>query len=370
PWDPEAFYRLSRGLRSALQRDAGLARVIRFGPLLPLLDRGERPAWASFRNFQKRLTLPSPRRLSEEGTNPALACTGCPTACNRFLLRRGGTPRMPRFGGLSPEALLSLGPRLGILRWDHVLDLVGFCFFAGLDPGALGAMGAWLAECRSEGILTAREAGEGIRFADATQVAVLIRAIAGREGPGRYLGDGAVRAASRFGSDAESRLVHWRGVIWPSVDPRLTPGAAMAFFASPLDPDPFLTTNLADRGDLARHYLEPLSDLGDYTRRRLELKALADALGVCSLPLAALPIWKAKDLLALTHALTGADPATFSGIGKRILALEEMLHEARMPLKKVALSPRFRERGVGWEGVDLDPWEEEAKRVLGEALAR
>jgi aldehyde:ferredoxin oxidoreductase len=263
---------------------------------------------------------------------------------------------------LSHEALLSLGPRLGILDWDRVQDLAGLALFAGLDPGGVGALAAWLAECRMEGILTPRESGGPIAFGDVDSVAECIRSAATRVGAGRFLGEGTHRAGARFGEEAESRLVRWAGVDWPSADPRLMPGAALTFLATPHDVDPFLYVQLRDRGGLGEHYLEDVDDLMAMTERRRERKAVADSFGICSLPFSALPVWRTREVFSMLHALTGVDPESLSGIGKRVLALEAILRGPEVG----GISPiplRFRETGRGWEERDLDGWDDLARRV-------
>jgi len=252
---------------------------------------------------------------------------------------------------------------MGILQWDRVLDLASMALHAGLDPGGVGALAAWLAECRMEGILTLRETGGPMAFGSIDSVAECIRALATRVGAGRFLGEGSHRAGARFGEEAEGRLVRWAGVDWPSADPRLMPGAALTFLAAPHDVDPFLYVQLQDRGGLGEQYLEDVGDLVAMTEKRRETKAMADSFGICSLPVAALPVWKTGDILALLHALTGVDVEGLSGIGKRVLALEAILRGPEVP----GLSPvpsRFREFGRGWQEGDLAGWENLAGRMV------
>ncbi|MHC4777396.1 MAG: aldehyde ferredoxin oxidoreductase N-terminal domain-containing protein [Planctomycetota bacterium] len=362
PWETEGYLRVSRRLARSIVNDEGISRVLRLGHVFPFVDRDGNPRDASVRNFRRRQALPAPWKLLSQPGDPRLACTSCPVACNSVLLRPGSRHGTERLGGLSHEMLLALGPRLGITKWEKILDLAGASIRAGLDPGALGNMAAWLAECRMEGIVTVRETGVPIRFGDVDSVAECLRAVATRVGAGRFLGEGSQRAAARFGEDAEKRLVRWAGVDWPTADPRLSPGAALTFLASPHDPDPFLHIQLADHPGLAEKYLEDTSDLPLAVERRLERKAMADSLGICSLPVAALPAVKTQDLLLLLHAMTGVDQESLAGIGKRVRALETILR-GPMPSVLPPVPSRFRETGRGWEEGDLADWENHARRV-------
>jgi aldehyde:ferredoxin oxidoreductase len=363
PWDDRTFRKTSDALRKTLVGDRGMALLLERGHRFPLLDRDGNPGFASVRNFRKRQALPVPWKLRSGAGDPVLACTSCPTACNSVLLRPAASHGTDRFGGLSHEGLLALGPRMGILQWNRVLGLVGACVRAGLDPGAVGALASWLAECRMEGIVTLRETGGPIRFGDVDAVAAVIRAVATRQGAGRFLGEGSHRTGGRFGIEAESRLVRWNGVDWPSADPRLAPSAALSFLASPHDPDPFLYVQLPDHAELSAQYLEDVGDLAEFVERRTERKALADSFGLCSLPVAALPVWGVEKLLTLLHALTGVDVDRMAGVGKRVLALEALLRGpviAGLP----AIPPRFLESGMGWEEGALAGWYDHAQRVV------
>jgi aldehyde:ferredoxin oxidoreductase len=153
------------------------------------------------------------------------------------------------------------------------------------------------------------------------------------------------------------------GVDWPSADPRLAPAAALSFLASPLDADPFLYVQLPDHAELAEQYLEDTGDLADFVERRRERKALADSLGVCSLPVSALPVWSAEKLLTLLHALTGGDVDRMAGIGKRVLALEALLRGPPI-VGLPAIPPRFLEAGLGWEEGALAGWFDQAQRIV------
>jgi len=369
PRNPEAFHKIRRKLHESLVSDPGVRRASRLGAFLPLLGEGDRAGRAPSRNFRRFSDLPSLSRFIPTGADPRLACASCPTACNRFFLRAGFPDSAPRFGGLSAEALLSLGPRLGLGDWHAVLDLAGDALRLGLDPGAFGAMAGWIAECAEEGLAGPRETGGPVRFGDAASFSKLLRTVALREGAGRYLGEGAIRTSQRLGPEASARLVRFRGMPWPSSDPRTHPGASLLFLGAPLDPDPFLYVNLVDRPELAAHYLEDVSDLPAWVRAREERKALADTLGVCSLPLASLPVWDTETLVEALHALTAADPEIFEGAGRRVLALEEMLHAERTVKEPWRMPARFIEPGPedGEDGLEAwaDASEELAKPRAG-----
>ncbi|GEM_PF-2891840 len=365
PWDRRRFEKGCRALRSAVAGDAGMRMVADRGPALPLQDRAGAPGRASFANFASLRRLATLDGLARRAGDPRLACTGCPCACNTDGLRRGREGRRRRIAGLGTEALLDLGPRIEVRSWDRTVDLTGEALQRGLDPAGVGALASWLSACRAQGLLSSREAGDGVSFRDADAVSSLMRALASREGAGRYLGEGALRAGKRIGGEAQGLLVSWCGVDWPGADPRVFPGAALAFASAPFDPDVFLYVNLLDCGDLAVHYLEDVSDPETEVRKRQERRALADSLGVCSLPLAALPVWNPEDLLEVTHALTGLEPSSTGSLGKRVLALERMLR-TRKGSEVPGRLPGVFEDGSTWaETIGPEDFLASALRLLG-----
>ncbi|MHC4601471.1 MAG: aldehyde ferredoxin oxidoreductase N-terminal domain-containing protein, partial [Planctomycetota bacterium] len=189
PWDARTFLEICDALRGAMNADRGVQLLRERGHRFPLLDREGNPGFTSVRNFRKKQALPVPWKLRSGVGDPAFACTSCPVACNSVLLRPAASHGADPFGGLSHESLLALGPRMGILQWDRVLGMVAASVRAGLDPGAVGALAAWLAECRMEGIVTLRETGGPIRFGDVEALASCIRSVATRQGAGRFLGE-------------------------------------------------------------------------------------------------------------------------------------------------------------------------------------
>jgi aldehyde:ferredoxin oxidoreductase len=203
----------------------------------------------------------------------------------------------------------------------------------GLDPGAFGALSAWLTDGYSRGLLDTRRTGRIIRWNDAERLKSLAETVARREGPGRYLGDGSFREARRAGGGAQRLLAQVAGVDWPGIDPRTHKGAALSFPTGHYRWDPmrslecpisFQNREVRSDGGIAGGASSWEGLARSLVRARI-LTVVAEMAGLCHLPVSLAPALDMTDVCELLYAVTGEvfSPSGLESKAARLLE-EEM----------------------------------------------
>jgi aldehyde:ferredoxin oxidoreductase len=150
------------------------------------------------------------------------SCPGCPLACTDILLmkRDPERPEYPMEIPLNPEHMWALGPLLNLMDIDESLATLGQCKEYGMDPVCLGAVAAWMAECREKKI----EPGIGMdlepEFGDGSWLPGLPRKITEDHQVRGSLAHGVLGAAKQIGSAAEAFAMHFCGQGLSFTDPR------------------------------------------------------------------------------------------------------------------------------------------------------
>ena len=98
------------------------------------------------------------------------------------------------------EGLAGMGSNIGVTDPGAVMMLCNLLDRLGMDFNESSWLVSWLMECCEKGIVTAQELGGiELKWGDADAVASLLRMVAAREGPGKVLAEGVMRASRSFG---------------------------------------------------------------------------------------------------------------------------------------------------------------------------
>ncbi len=150
----------------------------------------------------------------------AVACSGCPIACEQVVRVREGPYEGARVS-VDYETLYALGPCCGIGDFPGIIKAAELCDRYGLDTMSTGVTIAWAMECYEEGIFTASDTdGLELNFGNHEASVALIERIALREGIGDLLAQGSKRASEQVGQGSEKFAMQSKGLELPGYEPR------------------------------------------------------------------------------------------------------------------------------------------------------
>lgn len=205
----------AQGLATAKYRVTGTV-----GNVLTLNRLGLLPT----RNFQNSV-LESAEEVSGEYLQShfkekAVACSGCPIACEQVVRVREGSYEGARVS-VDYETLYALGPCCGIDSLPGIIKAAELCDRYGLDTISTGVTIAWAMECYEKGILTESDTdGLELNFGNHEASVALIERIACREGIGDLLAQGTKRASEKVGQGSEKFAMQSKGLELPGYEPR------------------------------------------------------------------------------------------------------------------------------------------------------
>ena len=234
---------------------AGLGVLGTAEGLLPLNEEGGLPTrnWSSG-VFEGAESI-SGERLAETVLLRRATCHGCVVRCKRVTEIIGGPYAVePRYGGPEYETLAAMGSYCGVSDLEAICRANQLCNMYGLDTISCGATIAWAMDCFEHGLLSERETGGiPLRFGNATALVEMVERIGRREGFGRTLGEGSVRAATQLGLGQEL-LVAVKGQELPAHMPQHKRTLALIYSVNPFgadhqshEHDPFYCARYADR---------------------------------------------------------------------------------------------------------------------------
>lgn len=256
-------------------------------------------------------------------------CFACPISCGRYTYIKEGPFAGTHFGGPEMESACNLGPRLGTYDMEPVLKMVQMCDLYGLDTISTGAAISWAMDAYESGLLTEKDTG-GIAFhwGDTKTALKVIDLINNREGFGKLLGEGALRAAKAMGKGTEKLVPHVRGLEDISCDPRIVTGFSLGYAMSTRGSDhlknmsclefppavqtyPDLVEQVLGK-ELFPKFMENFpNELRDLTAKPKlckwseEDKCISDLLGICCFPNAWWYSLRPVDLTELFNLATG-----------------------------------------------------------------
>jgi len=150
--------------------------------------------------------------MHEHYTEKAVACAGCPIACEQITHVKEGEYAGTRTS-IDYESLYALGPNVGVDSMAGVIAAIERCDALGTDTLSTGVTISWAMECFQRGILTKEDFG-GLEptWGNHQAVVALVKQIAYREGIGDLLAEGVKRASAKVGKGSEHFAMHVKGL--------------------------------------------------------------------------------------------------------------------------------------------------------------
>lgn len=129
-----------------------------------------------------------------------MACYSCIGGCNRAYEIPDGKYKGEKGKRIDYGAAVSVGPEVGIFKWDELIHLKVLTDEIGVDSIELGGViSLFLEGCKRKLIDEKYLEGRNFEFGNPEDVEYLMRAIANNEGIGTILGQGTYRAAEILG---------------------------------------------------------------------------------------------------------------------------------------------------------------------------
>jgi len=323
-------------------------------------------------------------RLTETILKGNDTCWGCPVRCKRVVAAAEPYSIDPVYGGPEFEALMMLGPNLGIDDLATVAKANELCNAYGLDCISTGAMIGFAMECGERGMVPGTPAlgGAGAaaagtpRFGDGVGALELIRAIARRDGLGDVLADGYPRAVAEWGEACAPLAVAVKGQPFPAHMVRVKRSQALAYAVSPIGADHMATEHdwlATTDGDVPRamgvtEFTEYAALDGAKVRATAHSQlyySLMDTLTLCMFPWGPGSLMGYREMEDLVYATTGWRMTMFELMKageRRINLLRAFNAREGFDRRHDALPPRAFEplQGGPADGSRIDPEEFEA----------
>lgn len=197
PADEEAFNAIKQKWLKGCKRAMTTALGKVYGTLF-LMELNTRSKALPVRNAMTgedpNSDLVMPDQFKVDHQVKKIACYGCPVGCSKKYETRVG-----RFKGEEGEriefgAAVSMGPYVGIFKWDEIIHLKLLADKMGVDTIEVAAALGIILEGRQRGLLTLEQVGgRDVKFGDVDDVEYLMNLMHKREGIGDYIAEGSYR---------------------------------------------------------------------------------------------------------------------------------------------------------------------------------
>ncbi|HBH86007.1 MAG TPA: aldehyde ferredoxin oxidoreductase [Syntrophaceae bacterium] len=270
----------------------------------------------------------SGERIKEKYWHKDTACFGCPVACgkNVHVIKgeyAGMTVKMPEY-----ETLYAVGSMLDNRDIDSIINGNHACDLMGIDTISMGVTLSFVAECIEKGIISEKEIGEKVDFADGAAMVSLIKKTARKEGIGALLALGSARLAGKFGKDAYKYLYAVKGLEIAGHSARGLRGMSLSYSTS---------TRGGSHHDGRPNYAKEDPDPGftpqpKYIQKSQYFTAVGDSLVLCRfIAERGLGTPLNEEIAKIVGYVTGWDItlAELERIGERIYNLERLINVTR-----------------------------------------
>jgi aldehyde:ferredoxin oxidoreductase len=266
------------------------------------------------------------------------ACFGCPVACGKTVQAMQGryagkTVKMPEYETLyAMGSMMDNGDVNSIINGNHVCDLMG------IDTISMGVTLSFVAECMEKGIVSEKDIGGRVDFADGDAMVDLVYKTARREGIGAHLALGSARLAEMFDREAYKYLYTVKGLEIAGHSARGLRGMSLSYSTS---------TRGGSHHDGRPNYAKEDPDPGfdpqpEYIRRNQYFTAVGDSLIVCRFIVErGLGTPLNDDMAKIVSHVTGwnISLAELEKIGERIYNLERLFNVNRGISRKDDILP-------------------------------
>jgi aldehyde:ferredoxin oxidoreductase len=221
----QAYYLLKQApATKRLLRELGTAGLVELINLINMLPH---------RNFQDTIHHEadvekiSGETLARKLLERAAGCYLCPIGCQRHTRVGDKKGEGPEY-----ETMVMIGPDCDIYDLEAITRANYLCNELGMDTISFGGTIACAMELFEKGILNSRDTGGlDLRFANSGILEDLARRVAGRQGIGDRLAEGALRLAAALGHPEFAMTV--KGQEIPGYDPRASYTQALGYMTSP-----------------------------------------------------------------------------------------------------------------------------------------
>jgi aldehyde:ferredoxin oxidoreductase len=236
-FDPEGFNRLAKEIHKMMatsedykvERDAGQSAGAYFTDKLGIL---------AVKNFQQaggfeEIENFNPQAVMERYYVGATGCYNCPIHCSKQFEVKEGPYKGEKGDKTEEGAWTPYGPVIGNSYIPAVFKLNNMGNQYGVDHIEFGQGMATVMEWYEKGIVSIEDLdGIEMTWGNHESMVEMMKKVAFREGVGNILAEGIVKAAKRFGREAERYVSHSKGMVMAGIDCRILKGQALCFATS------------------------------------------------------------------------------------------------------------------------------------------
>ena len=265
------------------------------------------------------------------------ACSGCPIACGREVEILEGEFKGETGAGPEYETIAAFGSKCFIDDLNAITKANFLCDAMGLDTISVGQTIASAMEWFEKGLIDLKTTGGiDLSFGNTDAILKLVEMIARKEGYGKVLADGSLRAAKQIGPEAEKYIFQVKGMELASCGVRASKGESLSHLISPRGADhlrPYASVIDAfgyTEPELGiNEKISPFTDENKWwVKPFMELSMMTNLLGVCLFASITLAV-KGHTWTGLYNAATG-DNKTFEEMmesAERVINLERLFNE-------------------------------------------
>jgi aldehyde:ferredoxin oxidoreductase len=236
--------------------------------------------------------MPSARELAAH-YRLARSCFGCPIGCKQFGAVAQG-PFASEGKGPEADAVAAFGPKCGVTDPAAIFKANRVCTLYGLDPVSAAGAIACAMELGAAGLMSGVPS-----FGDAAAMISALDEIGSGQGSLAALGDGAGELCRKAGRP--DLFMGVNGAELAPFEPRALPALGLHMATSSLAPSELTAFGLISSA-VNGHCPEAPEEAAAACARAQAESAIMDSLGLCALPLVAVPL---SELLPMLGAATG-----------------------------------------------------------------
>ncbi|MCX5902221.1 MAG: aldehyde ferredoxin oxidoreductase family protein [Proteobacteria bacterium] len=236
-FDPEGFNRYAKELQQKIGASSAYDHFRKKGGSTGTFGT-DKAGFLAIRNFQQTggfegIENFEPLKVAGEYYKANKPCFGCPVGCGKKYEIKNG-PFAGEWGNKIEEgAFTPLGPVCGNANIASIFKMNNMGNQFGIDLIEFGAAASVAMEWYEKGVVSKKELdGLELTWGNYHAMMQLMEKIAFREGVGDVFAEGIVRAASKFGREAEKYVSHSKGMVMVGVDTRMLKGTALGFATS------------------------------------------------------------------------------------------------------------------------------------------
>jgi aldehyde:ferredoxin oxidoreductase len=209
-------------------------------------------------------------------------CHLCPMCCSNVCLVKDGRYAGTVVEGPEYETACMFGPNLGVANFAFIMRANHLCDQLGVDTISTGNLIGVMIEGREKGLLELEDVdGLPLAWGHEDSIIALIEKIAGREGVGDILADGATRVLEVW-PQLNPIVSQVKGLEQSAYDGRVAASMALAYGTSDIGAHHARAWPLAKELELGADWT--LDDKADIVIYHQTVRPLFDMLGVCRLP--------------------------------------------------------------------------------------